>query len=45
LIPIATVVAGIILQYLGSTFLLLVCTVGFTVTAVFMLTNKQVQEI
>ncbi len=45
LIPIATVVAGIILQYLGSTFLLLVCTVGFTVTAVFMLSNKQVQEI
>ena len=30
---------------LGSAFLLLVCTLGFTATALFLLFNKQAKEI
>ena len=45
LIPIATVIAGVILQYLSSTVLLIVCAAGFTATALFLLFNKQVAEI
>ena len=45
LIPIASVIAGAVLQYAGSTPLLLVCSLGFTATAVFMLFNKSAHEI
>lgn len=45
LIPISSVLAGSVLQYLGSTILLLVCALGFTATALFLLFNKQVREI
>lgn len=45
LTPISSVLAGTVLQYLGSTTLLLVCALGFTVTALFLLFNKQVREI
>ncbi|MCR5331708.1 MAG: MFS transporter [Lachnospiraceae bacterium] len=45
LIPIATALAGIILQNLGSTALLLGCSVGFTATALFMIFNKDVKTI
>ena len=45
LIPIASVLAGIVLQYSGSTSLLIMCTGGFTVTALIMLFNRQVREI
>ena len=45
LIPIASVIAGAVLQYAGSTPLLFVCSLGFTATAVFMLFNKSVHEI
>ena len=45
LTPIASVLAGSVLQYLGSTPLLLVCSLGFTATALFLLFNKQVREI
>ena len=45
LIPIASVLAGTVLQYAGSTPLLLICSAGFTVTALFMLFNKSTKEI
>ena len=45
LTPISSVLAGSVLQYLGSTPLLLVCSLGFTATALFLLFNKQVREI
>ena len=45
LIPIASVLAGAILQGLGSTALLLFCTVGFTLTAVMLLLNPKTKEI
>ena len=45
LIPISSVLAGAILQGLGSTVLLLCCTVGFIVTAFSMLLNPRVREI
>ena len=45
MIPIASVLAGAALQAFGSTVLLAVCAVGFTVTAVLMMTNKNVKTI
>ncbi len=45
LVPIASVLAGIILQRLGSSFLLAACSLGFTVTALMMLFNRNVREI
>ena len=45
LIPIATALAGIILQHFGSTMLLLACTIGFAFTALFMLFNKEVRTV
>ena len=45
LIPIATALAGVILQYFGSTVLLSFCTAGFTVTALFLLFNRETKKI
>ena len=45
LIPIASVLAGVVLQYLGSSVLLLVSAVGFTAAALMLLFNKRVREI
>ena len=45
LIPIASVLAGAVLQYLGSTTLLWICSLGFTATAIYLLFNKQAQTI
>ena len=45
LIPISSILAGASLQYLGSTLLLLICSLGFTATALFILFNKKVQDI
>ena len=44
MVPIASVLAGAVLQSFGSTALLAVCTLGFTVTAVLLLLNKPVRE-
>ena len=44
MIPIASVLAGAVLQSFGSTALLAACTLGFTVTAVLLLVNKPVRE-
>ena len=45
MIPIASVLAGAALQAFGSSVLLLLCAVGFTVAAILMLTNKNVRTI
>ena len=45
MIPIASVLAGAVLQNLGSTVLLFVCTLGFSVMAVLLLMNKPVREL
>ena len=45
MIPIASVLAGAALQAFGSSVLLLLCAVGFTVTAILMLMNKNVRTI
>ena len=45
LIPIASVLAGVILQGLGSTALLIFCTVGFFITALTLLLSPRTKEI
>ena len=45
LIPIASALAGAVIQYFGSTALLLFCAVGFTATALLTLFNRQIREI
>lgn len=45
MIPIASVLAGAALQAFGSTVLLAICAVGFTITAILVLTNKNVRTI
>ena len=45
MIPVASMLAGVILQALGSTALLIFCALGFSLTAVLMLINRQVREI
>ena len=45
MIPIASVLAGAVLEGWGSTPLLAVCSLGFAVTAVIMLMNRQLNEI
>ena len=45
MIPIASVLAGAALQAFGSTVLLAVCAAGFTITAILMLSNRNVKTI
>ena len=45
MIPIASVLAGAVLQAFGSTVLLVICAAGVTITAVLLLTNKNVQSL
>ena len=45
MIPIASVLAGAVLQGLGSSVLLFACALGFSVTAVMLLMNKAVREL
>ena len=45
MVPLASVLAGVILETSGSTLLLAVCSVGFTVTAVLMLISKHIKEL
>ena len=44
-LPIASVIAGAVLQSFGSSVLLFVCALGFTATAVTLLINKPVREL
>ena len=45
LIPIASVIAGAIIQGLGCSYLLGFCSIGFLVTSIALLLNKQVSNI
>ena len=45
MIPIASVLAGLVLETLGSTTLLAVCSLGFTVTAVLLLLSRDIKEL
>ena len=45
LIPVASLLAGAALQYLGSSVLLFICSAGFAASALFMLFNRKVREI
>lgn len=45
MIPIASVLAGAVIQSFGSTVLLFACSLGFAVTAVLMLMNRPVREL
>ena len=45
MIPIASVLAGAVLQSFGSSVLLFACSLGFTVTAILLLINKPVREL
>lgn len=45
LTPIASVLAGAVLQFMGSSALLFICAIGFSITAVFGLLNKKIKEI
>ena len=45
LIPVASVLAGLVLQYLGSAPLLFVCATGFTAAALMLLLNRHVRDI
>ena len=45
MVPIASVLAGAILQGFGSTALLFLCTLGFAVTALLTLKSRTVREI
>ena len=45
MIPLASVIAGAVIQSLGSSMLLFVCAAGFTVTAVALLMNRQVRDL
>ena len=44
MIPVASVLAGAVLETLGTTPLLVICSLGFTVTALLMLLSKQIRE-
>ena len=44
MIPIASVLAGLVIQTMGSSVLLFACALGFAVTAVLMLMNREVRE-
>jgi predicted MFS family arabinose efflux permease len=45
MIPIASVLAGAVLQSLGSSALLFICAAGFTVTALLMFMNRPLREL
>ncbi len=45
MIPVASVLAGLIIGTLGCTLLLAVCAAGFSVTAVLLLVNRAVREL
>ena len=45
LVPVASVLAGIVLQVSGSTLLLVVCAIGFSAAALFLLFSRQAREI
>ena len=45
MIPIASVLAGAVLQTFGSTMLLAACAAGFTISSILLLTNRHVRSL
>ena len=45
MIPVASVLAGLVLETMGTTPLLVFCSLGFTVTALMMLSNRHIKEL
>lgn len=45
MVPIASVLAGVILKTLGNTFLLAFCSLGFSITALILMFNKHTKEV
>ena len=45
MIPIASVLAGVILETFGSTVLLVFCSLGFTITAITLLFNRHIKKL
>ena len=45
MIPVASVLAGVLLESFGSTILLAFCSLGFTITAISLLFNRQLKEL
>ncbi|MBR5702165.1 MAG: hypothetical protein IKX47_06825, partial [Oscillospiraceae bacterium] len=45
LVPIASVLAGIVIQCWGCTLLLVICSAGFAAAALFLLFNRSVRDI
>lgn len=45
LVPVASVIAGIVLQYFGSYVMLIICSTGFTAASVYLLLNKYTKQI
>jgi hypothetical protein len=45
MIPLASVLAGVLLEAFGSTVLLAFCSLGFTVTAISLLFSRQFKEL
>ncbi|MBO6159712.1 MAG: MFS transporter [Firmicutes bacterium] len=45
MVPIASVLAGLVLEHLGSSALLLICSLGFLVSSLMLLFNRRVREI
>ena len=45
LVPVASVLAGAVLQSFGSTALLLICSAGFAAAALFLLSSKEAKKI
>ena len=45
LVPVASVIAGIVLQYFGSYVMLIICAAGFTAASLYLLFNKHTKKI
>lgn len=45
LVPVASVIAGIVLQYFGSYVMLIICSTGFTAASIYLLFNKYTKQI
>ena len=45
MVPISSVLAGLVLGHLGSSALLLICSLGFMISSLMLLFNKRIHEI
>ena len=45
MVPVSSVIAGIVLQKLGITPLLIMCAAGFSATAVMLMRSREIDDI